>query len=138
MNALFRLAQATAHDPAVAAWFAADEPMRLGARAWFERLRAAGADTRELIHEGHPTACGEDAAYAYVAAYAQHAAIGFYEGASLPDPAGLLDGTGKRMRHVKLRWGAPADEAAIGALIEAAYRDLRERLDRAQAQAPPA
>jgi hypothetical protein len=32
------------------------------------------------------------------------------------------------MRHVKLRWGQTVDEAALGALIEAAYRDIRVQL----------
>ena len=42
----------------------------------------------------------------------------------LDDPAGLLEGSGKRMRHVKLRWGRAVDEAALGVLIDAAYRDI--------------
>jgi hypothetical protein len=54
--------------------------------------------------------------------------VGFFVGASLDDPAGLLQGTGKRMRHVKLRWAQAVNEAALGALIEAAYRDMRLRL----------
>jgi hypothetical protein len=53
--------------------------------------------------------------------------IGFYQGAALPDPAGLLEGSGKRMRHVKLRWGGKVDEAALAALIAAAYRDMKSR-----------
>ncbi|HWT51475.1 MAG TPA: DUF1801 domain-containing protein [Caulobacter sp.] len=99
------------------------------AAAWFERLRASGPDVRELLHDGHPTACVEDAAFAYVDAFAAHASIGFHEGASLPDPAGLLEGSGKRMRHVKLRWGRPVDAAALVALITAAHRDMRARVD---------
>ncbi len=51
-----------------------------------------------------------------------------YLGAWLDDPAGLLEGTGKRMRHVKLRPGQEPDAAALAALIENAYRDMRERL----------
>ena len=46
----------------------------------------------------------------------------------LADPAGLLEGTGKRMRHVKLRPGREPDAAALDELIEAAYRDIRQRL----------
>ena len=42
--------------------------------------------------------------------------------------AGLLEGTGKRMRHVKLRWGEPVNETALHALIVAAYRDMQARL----------
>jgi hypothetical protein len=69
-----------------------------------------------------------DAAFAYVNAYKAHAAVGFFQGAFLSDPAGLLEGSGKRMRHVKLPWGRQIDESALAALIAAAYRDIRSRL----------
>ncbi len=95
---------------------------------WFEALRDCGADVRELLHDGHPTACVEDAAFAYVDAFAAHANLGFFHGATLDDPAGLLQGAGKRMRHVKLHWGQPPDEAALRDLIATAYQDIRLRL----------
>jgi hypothetical protein len=82
---------------------------------------------RELLHDGHPVACVGEAAFAYVDAFAAHASVGFFQGAALPDPAGLLEGSGKRMRHVKLRWGQPVDEAVLSELISAAYRDMRQR-----------
>jgi hypothetical protein len=129
MSSLFRFASAVRRHPEVEAWFSSDDPLRQLARAWFERSRAAGDDVRELLHDGHPTACVDDAAFAYVDAFSAHAAIGFYEGASLPDPAGLLEGSGKRMRHVKLRWGRPVDEAALAALIATAREDMRRRVD---------
>ncbi len=128
MSALFRFPNVVADHPAVEAWFASDEPMRQLARPWFEAMRASGDDVRELLQDGWPTACVEDAAFAYVSAHAAHVNVGFYQGAALPDPAGLLEGTGKRMRHVKVRWGKPVDEAALKALIAAAYRDMRLRL----------
>lgn len=129
MDALFRFPTARRRDPEIEAWFARADPLRGVAEAWFERLRASGPDVRELIHDSRPTACVEDAAFAYVDAFAQHAGIGFFFGAVLDDPAGLLEGAGKRMRHVKLRPGRMPDEAALGALITAAYRDMRWRLD---------
>jgi hypothetical protein len=92
-------------------------------------MRDCGPDVRELLHDGWPTACVNDAAFAYVAAFAAHVNVGFFHGADLPDPAGLLTGSGKRMRHLKLRWGEPVDEAAVSALIAAAYRDIRLRLE---------
>lgn len=115
-------------DPAVEAWFASGDALRDFARPWFERMRNCGLDVRELLHDGQPTACAEDAAFGYVAAFTTHVSVGFFQGANLKDPAGLLEGAGKRMRHVKLRWGEPVDEAALGTLIEAAYRDMRARL----------
>ena len=130
MTQLMRFASAVRRSPEVDAWFAGGEGgTRLVVRPWFERMRALGPDVRELIHDGWPTACVDDAAFAYVAAFKAHASIGFYQGASLPDPAGLLQGEGRRMRHVKLRWGAPVDEEALGALIAAAYADMRARVD---------
>ncbi|HJV43857.1 DUF1801 domain-containing protein [Caulobacter sp.] len=130
MSKLFRFSNAMARHPEVEAWFSnGDEPMRRMVQPWFERMRQAGADVRELLHDGHPTACVEDAAFAYVDAFTAHVNLGFYEGASLPDPAGLLEGTGKRMRHVKLRWGQSLDEAALAALIAAAHGDMRRRVD---------
>jgi hypothetical protein len=124
-----RFPSAVRCDPAVDAWFATpNHELRLMAQPWFERMRACGEDVRELLADGHPTACVEDAAFAYVDAFAAHANIGFFHGAALDDPAGLLQGAGKRMRHVKLRWGEPVDTAALEALIAAACRDIRARI----------
>lgn len=129
MSALFLLPGAARCVPAVAAWFAADnEGVRAIAQDWFGRIRALGPDVTEILHDHCPTACVEDAAFAYVGAYPRHAVIGFFHGADLPDPRGLLEGSGKRMRHVKLRWGAAVDEAAVAALIAAAHADVRARL----------
>ena len=95
---------------------------------WFDRMRGLGDDVCEVMHDHMPTACVRDAAFAYVNAFTAHAAVGFFHGSTLPDPAGLLEGTGKRMRHVKLRPGVEIDESALAALIDAAYRDMKARL----------
>jgi hypothetical protein len=129
MDALFRFQNAVRRDPGVEAWFAKpDAEMRRIAQPWFERLRGCGPDVRELLQDGHPTACVGDAAFAYVDAFSDHVNVGFFFGAALDDPAGLLQGAGKRMRHVKVRWGERANEAALNALIAAAYRDMHSRL----------
>jgi hypothetical protein len=133
MDTLFRFPTAKRRDPEVEAWFADGNALRGLVELWFERFRACGSDVRELIHDGRPTACAEDAAFAYVDAYAEHANIGFFFGAFLDDPAGLLEGAGKRMRHVKLRTNRMPDETALGNLVMAAYNDIRRRLDRARA-----
>ena len=119
----FRLTGALPRHAEVDAWFdrADNEPLRRIARLWFDAIRASGPDVRELLHDGRPTACVGDAAFAYVDAFMAHAAVGFFQGADLPDPAGLLEGSGKRMRHVKLRWGQPVDEAALAQLIASAH-----------------
>jgi hypothetical protein len=91
-------------------------------------MRACGSDTREVFHDGCPVACLGDAPFGYVNAFTRHAAVGFFHGAGLADPGGLLEGTGKHMRHVKLHPGRPPDEAALAALIDAACADIRQRL----------
>jgi hypothetical protein len=80
------------------------------------------------MHDGCPTACVEDAAFGYVGVFRAHANVGFFHGAELKDPAGLLQGTGKRMRHVKVKPGVALDAAALEALIDAAYADMKRRL----------
>ncbi|HEX6215504.1 MAG TPA: DUF1801 domain-containing protein, partial [Vicinamibacterales bacterium] len=54
--------------------------------------------------------------------------VGFFRGAEMDDPMGLLEGTGKFMRHVKLRPGRDVDAAALKKLVETAYADMRKRL----------
>jgi hypothetical protein len=98
------------------------------AQRWFEVMRGCGADVRELLHDGHPTACVGDAAFAYVNAFRAHVNVGFFRGAEITDPAGLLEGSGKFMRHVKLSPERDVDAAALMKLIEAAYIDIRGRL----------
>jgi len=128
MSALFTLTGAVPHDPGVKAWFAQGDPLRLMVSPWYARLRASGDGVCEVLHDGYPTVCLSGAAFAYVGAFKAHANVGFFHGAELPDPEGLLQGTGKRMRHVKLTFGRPVDAAALEALIAAAYRDIATRL----------
>jgi hypothetical protein len=129
MDDLLRYDGTLKRDPRIEAWFSATDPYRLTVQAWFERMRGCGADVRELFHDGCPIACVGDAPFGYVGAFKAHANVGFYHGADLADPAGLLEGSGKRMRHVKLRPGKALNDDALGALITAAYRDIKKRLD---------
>lgn len=128
MDDLLRVNGTARRDPRIEAWFAATDPHRLVVRAWFDRLRACGDDVRELFHDGCPIACVGDAPFGYVNAFKAHASVGFFHGASLADPEGLLEGSGKHMRHVKLRPGEPLNSEALAALIAAAYTDIRQRL----------
>jgi len=98
------------------------------AQRWFEIMRNCGDDVRELLHDGHPTACVADAAFGYVNALKAHMNVGFFRGAEIPDPHGRLEGTGKFMRHVKLRPGSPVNATALRKLIETAYFDMKARL----------
>lgn len=129
MDTLFRFPAAHTRDPEIEAWFAGSDPVRGLVEPWFERLRSCGPDLRELIHDGRPTACAGDAAFAYVDAHARHATIGSFFGAFLAEPAGLLEGAGRRMRHVKLRPNRMPNEVALAELIVVAYRNIHRRLD---------
>jgi len=129
VSELLRFPSAVRRDPSVEAWFSKpDDRPRWIAQPWFEQMRGCGADVRELLQDGHPTACVGDAAFGYVNAFRAHVNVGFFHGAALDDLGGLLEGTGKRMRHVKLRWAQPVNAAAMSALIVAAYRDIRARV----------
>lgn len=128
MDELFRFPSAVKHDPAIDAWLGAlPGELRPLAEAWFARMRALGDDVREVVHDGWPTACVGDAAFAHVAAYRAHVSLYFFFGADLPDPTGLLEGRGKRGRHVKLRPGEDVDASALSRLVTAAYVDVKKR-----------
>jgi hypothetical protein len=126
---LFRLSGAVKRDAAVDIWLGSDPiELRSLAQQWFVKMRQCGDDVRELIHDGCPVACVNDAAFGYVNSFKSHINVGFFYGATLDDPVGLLAGSGKRMRHVKLRPDSEPNAAAIGKLIETAYLDIKNRL----------
>ena len=92
-------------------------------------MRNCGNDVREVLHDGHPTACVDDAGFGYVNAFKDHVNVGFFRGAEIPDPAGLLEGTGRFMRHVKLAPGRDFNAAVLAGLIETAYADMKARVE---------
>lgn len=126
---LLRFTGAVSRDPAIERWLS-EKPQELGgiARDWFSRMRGCGADVLELMHDGFPTLCVEDAPFGYVNVFKAHVNVGFFHGASLRDPKRLLEGTGKYMRHAKLKPGTPVDGEALAALVAAAYADIKARL----------
>jgi hypothetical protein len=129
MNDIFRLSGGAKRDPAVDLWLSdGSADLRSIAQKWFVRMRQCGDDVCELIHDGCPVACVEDAPFGYVNSFKSHVNVGFFRGAVLEDPAGLLEGSGKRMRHVKLTPGRQLDAAALSNLIDAAYVDIKARL----------
>jgi hypothetical protein len=127
---LLRFDGAVERDPAIDAWIKQHRG-ELGAiaREWFKVMRQCGDEVRELMHDGCPVACLGDVPFGYVNVFTSHVNVGFYQGAALPDPARLLQGVGKRMRHVKLRPGTPVDTAALRRLIETAYSDIKARVE---------
>jgi hypothetical protein len=127
---LLRFNGAVEHDPSIDAWMK-EHGGELGviAHQWFERMRRCGDEVRELLHDGCPVACLGDAPFGYVNVFASHVNVGFFHGAALPDPTHLLQGTGKFMRHVKLRPGMVTDAAALGRLVETAYLHIKARVE---------
>jgi hypothetical protein len=117
-------------DPAIDAWLK-DHGGELGAiaRRWFEVMRNCGDEVREILHDGCPVACLGDAPFGYVNVFTAHVNVGFFHGAALPDPARLLQGDGKFMRHVKLRPGVATDDASLSRLVEIAYLDIKARVE---------
>ena len=117
-------------DPAIEAWLAEREggPLGVLARRWFEVMRGCGDEVREVLHDGCPVACLGDVPFGYVNVFQRHMNVGFFHGASLADPLRMLEGSGKSMRHVKLRAETPVDEEALRALIAAAWEDIQARV----------
>lgn len=128
MDDILRFNGAVKHDSAVESWLNGPAPLRPIAREWFEHMRQCGDDVVELMHDGCPTVCVDDAGFAYVNSFKDHVNVGFFRGNSLDDPAGLLEGSGKRMRHVKLWPDREVNATALRNLIDAAYVDIRTRL----------
>ena len=129
MSPLFRFPNSVKRDPAVEVWLQDHSgALREITRHWFGVMRNCGDDVRELLHDGHPTACVGDAAFGYVNAFTAHVNVGFFRGAEIADPERLLEGTGKFMRHVKLRPESDVDATALTKLIEIAYTDMKGRL----------
>lgn len=109
----------------------ADHQNELGkiAADWFRLMRTTGADVTELLHDGNLTACVGEFPFGYVGAFKSHVNVGFFYGADLADPASILEGSGKRMRHVKLRAGKEIDLQALERLIAESYLDVKKRIN---------
>ncbi len=127
---LLRFNGAVERDPAIDDWMK-ERAGELGAIAhqWFEVMRKCGDEVRELLHDGCPVACLGDAPFAYVNVFTSHVNVGFFQGVTLPDPARLLQGDGRYMRHVKLRPGTATKEVELSRLIEAAYSNMKDRVE---------
>lgn len=127
---LLRFNGAVERDPAIDIWLNR-QPGELGAIAqrWFSVMRKCGDEVRELMHDGQPVACLGDVPFGYVNVFAAHVNVGFFHGVALPDPGRLLQGSGKFMRHIKLRPGTATDAVHLQWLIGAAYSDIKARVE---------
>ena len=86
------------------------EVVRLG-----DRAATYGVGPRKMID-----------GFAYILPYKRWVNLGFYQGVDLTDPKGLLEGTGAKMRHIKIRSVDEAKQPEVRALIEAALATRRE------------
>lgn len=67
MAELFRLSRTVERDPAIDAWLDRQPPeMGSIARKWLAQMRGCGDDVREVMHDGCPVACVQDAPFGYV------------------------------------------------------------------------
>ena len=109
----------------------AEPEMRPIARRLRQIVVGVDPDTVEVVRLGDRAATygvgpkKMSEGYAYIMPYKNWVNLGFYMGAILPDPGGLLEGTGKKLRHVKVRSVEDADQPEIRLLIEEALAERR-------------
>jgi hypothetical protein len=102
-------------------------------------IRAVDAKTVETVRLGDNAATygvgpkKMTDGYAYIMPMHGYVNLGFYQGALLADPDRLLEGTGKALRHVKIRSLADANRAAVRALVAAALARRRRGATRPRA-----
>lgn len=63
----------------------------------------------------------------YIAPYAKHVNLGFLMGTSLPDPHKVLKGTGKTLRHIKIKQARDLEKEGVQAVVEAAWEEAVSR-----------
>ena len=129
MNELFIFPESVKHSPEVEEWLSGEpDALYAIAREWFKEMRNCGGSVTELIHDGCPVACIDNAAFAYVNVFKSHVNVGFYLGAYLKDPENLLEGTGKRMRHIKIKPSADVNKKTIRKLIGESCKLVKSRI----------
>jgi hypothetical protein len=68
--------------------------------------------------------------FCYISPHKKHVNLGFYYGTLLPDTASLMEGTGKLLRHIKIRKLDELENPAIRKLVEAAHLERVETLSK--------
>jgi hypothetical protein len=85
-------------------------------------------DAYSAVSAGYSFTGRQRDSFVYIAAYAKGVNLGFWYGTLLPDPDGLLEGTGQQSRHVKIRDKMDIARRALRMLLRAAI-DIAERPD---------
>jgi len=83
-------------------------------------VREAAPELEETIKWGQPCYVYRGNNVCYIAPSAERVNFGFFRGADLEDPGHLLEGTGKKLRHVKLGLGKIPRKAPLQALVREA------------------
>lgn len=103
------------HEPGVAAL----------ARSLYELILAVYPDATISV-DGGDIGFGSGTGYQglvfVVTPYSSHVNLGVFGGASLPDPAGLMEGSGKLHRHVKVRQDADVQRPELRELMVSAVQ----------------
>lgn len=128
MPDVLRLKDTKQHDPRIDEWLDSFEgDLAAIAREATRMVRFYAVGGTETMQDGHPVTCIDAAPFAYIAMEKDHVRLGFFQGAFLPDPKGLLTGEDKAMRYIRLAPRAGLDATAIADLIQAAYDDMSLR-----------
>ncbi|MGH2543801.1 MAG: DUF1801 domain-containing protein [Ardenticatenaceae bacterium] len=95
------------------------------------RIRGLAPDADEKVMKGYNSlsysfGSGMKGQFAAISLHRQRVNLQFPRGTELPDPAGLLEGTGKAMRHVKISQEETVQSEEVGKLIEAAAALARQ------------
>jgi len=69
---------------------------------------------------GRPSEC-----FIHIAVYAKWVNLGFHRGSELEDPKGVLQGTGRLVRHIRIADLADLDSPAVQALVRAAISQAK-------------
>ena len=86
-------------------------------------VKSVAPRTKETAYRGWPTRYFDaDGPVVAVGGYSRHAAMYFFRALELDDPDGLLEGSGARLRHVKLRTAEDARRPALKRLIRRAFK----------------
>ena len=86
-------------------------------RALRRFVRRVEPGLREAVKWGNGCWIGKDGPVAYVYSAAEYVQFGFFMGASLTDPKGLLEGKGRYVRHIKVRDRSAIDQGAFAPLL---------------------
>jgi hypothetical protein len=89
-------------------------------RALRQFVKRSQPALRETVKWGNGCWIGDDGPIAYVYSAPDHVQFGFFRGASLKDPKGLLEGKGAYVRHTKVRRSSGIDRRALAALLRQA------------------